>query len=319
MRNLDPVEMSRRGKKGMIARWGKKAIAEGVLKIGDSRIECFVLNSEERVLLNKSLLETMNMARGGYKTGDKRIVRFARGQGISPYVSEELLHDLENPIKFKSLGSKRELLGYPASVLPRLCEAIISAEAAGVLQKQQMHIAAQAKVLLGGCAQIGIIGLIDESTGYQYHRERDALATILENFIAKEAAAWAKTFPDDFYRELFRLHGIETINLNEKPWRFGKITNDVIYRRLAPGLLAELERKNPKSDDGKRMVRHHQWLSRDASRALDQYLGRVIGLMMGAKTWGQFMKILDKNFPKYPEVPDQDTDDSANPPFEEAV
>ena len=49
-------------------------------------------------------------------------------------------------------------------------------------------------------------GIVDEATGYQYDRARDALSTILEEFIAKELAQWVKTFPDEFYKKMYDLH-----------------------------------------------------------------------------------------------------------------
>jgi hypothetical protein len=45
-----------------------------------------------------------------------------------------------------------------------------TARSAGVLQKQQEHIARQAEILVRGFAGIGIIALIDEATGYQRDR-----------------------------------------------------------------------------------------------------------------------------------------------------
>jgi hypothetical protein len=44
-------------------------------------------------------------------------------------------------------------------------------------------------------ADIGIIALVDEATGYQEVRAKDALAKILEAFIAKELQPWVQTFP----------------------------------------------------------------------------------------------------------------------------
>ncbi|MGP8198211.1 MAG: P63C domain-containing protein [Limisphaerales bacterium] len=41
----------------------------------------------------------------------------------------------------------------------------------------------------------------------------------------------------------------------------GELTNDLVYERLAPGILEELRRKNPKSETGNRKSRHHHWLS----------------------------------------------------------
>jgi hypothetical protein len=40
---------------------------------------------------------------------------------------------------------------------------------------------------------------LDEATGYQRDRARDALEKILEEFIAKELRPWVPTFPDAYY------------------------------------------------------------------------------------------------------------------------
>jgi len=289
-----------RAVKAAATRWGKKSIAEGVIRVGDVMIDCYVLNTKERVVSTPSLHRAFDMKAGGYKTGDRRIVRFVKTEGMLPYVKPELLNMLENPVSLKTLGKGRTL-AYPAEVVSKLCSAILDAGTNGTLKAQQMHIARQAKVLLDGFATVGVIGLIDEATGYQYVRERNALAEVLEEFVAKEAAVWAKKFPDDFYEELFRL---QNINTNEKPWRFGKITNDIIYRRLAPGVLTALEKKNPRDERGNRHQKHHQWLTKEAQDKLKHHLGRVTGLMMMSKNWKQFMMILDKKFPVYPQIDD---------------
>jgi hypothetical protein len=50
--------------------------------------------------------------------------------------------------------------------------------------------------------------LADEATGFQDARARDALAKILEDFVAKELRRWPSTFPGDFYKKLFWLRGL---------------------------------------------------------------------------------------------------------------
>src|SRR5690606_34477435 len=65
-----------------------------------------------------------------------------------------------------------------------------------------------ADVLMRGLASVGIIALVDEATGFQRDRTADALAKILEEFIAKELRPWVQTFPDQFYEHLFRLRGM---------------------------------------------------------------------------------------------------------------
>jgi len=63
--------------------------------------------------------------------------------------------------------------------------------------------------LVRGVARVGIIALVDEATGYQRERAKDALARILDAFMAKELQPWLRTFPTDFYQEMFRLRGLE--------------------------------------------------------------------------------------------------------------
>ena len=47
--------------------------------------------------------------------------------------------------------------------------------------------------------------MVDEATGYEEIRARRALATILEKFIIKELRPWTRTFPYEFYEQIFRL------------------------------------------------------------------------------------------------------------------
>jgi hypothetical protein len=50
---------------------------------------------------------------------------------------------------------------------------------------------------------------IDEATGHQEVRDRLALQEILDKYLRKEFAKWAKRFPDEFYIEMFKLKGWE--------------------------------------------------------------------------------------------------------------
>ena len=84
-----------------------------------------------------------------------------------------------------------------------------------------------------------------------------------------------------------------------KPDVIGHYTNDIVYRRLAPGILEELKRRNPKSIKGYREAKHHQWLTEDVGHpALAQHLYAVIGLMRLSDSWDTFMDFLDRAYPK---------------------
>ena len=94
-----------------------------------------------------------------------------------------------HPLKFRT--PKGNLAnGYPATLLADLCDVVIEARNAGVLQKQQTHIARRCELLMRGFARLGIIGLVDEATGYQKIRSKRALATILEKWIAEKHQEW---------------------------------------------------------------------------------------------------------------------------------
>jgi len=96
------------------------------------------------------------------------------------------------------------------------------------LLKNQKHIAFQCRILTRGFALVGISALIDEATGNQDVRARDALHKILEQYISKELMKWAKTFPDEFYRQLFRLRSWRySFSSIKRPALVGKLTNDL--------------------------------------------------------------------------------------------
>jgi hypothetical protein len=109
-----------------------------------------------------------------------------------------------------------------------------------------------------------IIALVDEATGFQRDRAKDALARILEAFIAKELQPWIRTFPTEFYQEIFRLRGLEyPTDSVQRPQYFGILTNDVVYKRLAPGVLEELKKVTPKNEAGRPMGKYFQMLTRN--------------------------------------------------------
>jgi hypothetical protein len=160
-------------------------------------------------------------------------------------------------------------------------------------------------MIIRGLAHVGIIALVDEATGYQYVRAREALEEILEKFIAKELFKWVKTFPDEFYERLFGLRGWKFNPISvKKPVVVGRLTNNLVYERLAPGVLKELRRLNPKTEKGTRPYRHHQWLTRDIGHPrLREHLASLIALMKAAANWNDFWRMVQRALPKYGDLP----------------
>jgi hypothetical protein len=149
-------------------------------------------------------------------------------------------------------------------------------------------------------ANVGLAALIDEATGFQKDRDRRALQALLDKYLKKEFAAWAKKFPDEFYQEMFRLKGWQWQGMSfNRPQVVGYYTRDIVYAPLAPGIVEELERRNPKDDKGERKGRHHQLLTDDIGHpALAQHLYAVIALMRAASTWKKLCSLIQSAFPR---------------------
>jgi hypothetical protein len=304
---LSPTKRSQIAKLAAQARWagGIKTATHGSddhpLRIGDIEIPCYVLEGEIRVISQRGTLGGLNLGRGtGGGAGGDRLSSFLGGKGISPHVSKELMEVISNPIKFRHPRSGFAF-GYPATILPDLCEAVLAARAAGALMPQQEHIATRCEVLVRGFARVGIIALIDEATGYQHDRAKDALAKILEAFIAKELQPWVKTFPDDFYAEMFRLRGLEYPRDSvRRPQYFGMFTNDIVYKRLAPGVLDELKSVTPKLPSGRLKDNLFQRLTRNIGYPkLREHLGSVVTIMKLSNDWHDFMGKLNRLHPPH--------------------
>lgn len=284
----------------------KDAIYLGELKIGGTIIPCAVLEDGTRVLSRIGFIQAIGRkgkAKGGRKYDNEfKTPVFLTAKNLKPFISKDL-DENSQPIPFK-LPTGGEAIGYKAELLPQVCNVFLEAYDAKVLAKTQEHIAAQCRILIRGFAVVGISALIDEATGYQDARARDALEKILEQFIAKELYKWLKTFPDDFYRELFRLRNWRYSASVKRPSLVGKLTNDLVYQRLAPGVLDELKKLNPKTPKGTRKHRHHQWLTRDIGHPrLREHLSAVVALMKASAKWEDFKRMINRSLPKYEYLP----------------
>jgi len=263
------------------------------LVIGEIEIPCYVLEDETRVFLQRGMASGLDMS----SASGQRLATFASSKSIKPFISHKLQVVIDSPIRF--LAPNGIAHGYPATLLVDLCKVILEARDAKKLTKQQQHIAERADLLIRNLAKVGVIALVDEATGYERIREERALATILEKFIAKELQPWTKTFPYEFYQQIFRLKGWSGPAGVRGPRVLGRYTNDLVYERLARGVLDELRRLNPVMPYGTRRNKHHQWFTPDLGHPrLKEHLAAVIALMKAAPNWTVFYRGLQRALPK---------------------
>jgi hypothetical protein len=203
----------------------------------------------------------------------------------------------------KSTGLK-PVLGYPAWLLPELCFAIQDANDEKRLPEHQQKLVVQSKILSRGFAVVGIEALVDEATGYQEVRDRLALQKILEKYISREMLPYIKMFPDDFYKEMFRLLGWQWRGMSVgKPAVVGKFTDDLIYKRLDPPVRDALFAYTPRNEKGKLTHKLHQHLTPEEGKAaLSRHLHAVIALMKVSTSWRGFMGLMARAFPKHGET-----------------
>ena len=272
------------------------------LMIGGIEIHCYVLDDETRVLSQRGMFNALGIVRGGVsdKGGDENETResgfpitkekqesgevelpsFLTRKWITPYIDDKIRVAMKSPILMEiPMGGPG--YGYPATILADVCMAIIDAKNAGTASRRQDAIVNRAIALTKGFASVGIEALVDEATGYEKVREARSLARILEQYIAKELRPWVRTFPNSYYEEIYRLWERDyPPTTKNHPQFIGSLTNEFVYRCLAPGVLNELQRLNPMLSEGYRQNKHHQFLTENFGYVkLREHLAAVTVLM----------------------------------------
>ncbi|XVV14380.1 P63C domain-containing protein [Actinoplanes sp. CA-131856] len=295
---LDATDRSEIARRAAQARWGddvQVATHAGDIVIGDQRITCAVLEDGTRVVSQATLLAALGRNRRA-KTADGETVLFAAN--LMPFLSPEVVQELSEPIQYRPPQGPKAF-GYRAVLLPEICDAYLRARAENKLTINQHTAAKAAEVLVRGLARVGIVALVDEATGYQEVRARQELQRILEAYVQAELRPWLKTFPDEFFREIYRLQGWEYKPGTSKRTPYvGKLVNKYVYEALPNGVLDELRRKNPKTEKGYRRHRHFQFLTADTGHPhLDKQISTVTTLMRIARNKHEFEDMFERAFP----------------------
>jgi hypothetical protein len=263
-----------------------KATHTGELKVGEINIPCFVLEDGRRVLSGRGMQGALGL---GQMRGQK-INQLTNNSNIKPFINEGLSLGISEPIEFTTV-SNLKAFGYEANVLVEICDVLLQARKKNAVPKRYNETVEYAEMLVRSFAKIGIIALVDEATGYQYDREKDALQVILKAYINDELLKWQQKFPDTFYFEIFRLNKWDyTVNgIKKRPGVIGTWTNELIYKQLPKGVLDELKSKTPKSEAGNYTARFFQSLTPDIGHpALTAQIYKVIGIMNISNTWEEF-------------------------------
>jgi hypothetical protein len=289
-------------------RWNRelpRATHSGEIVIGDKRIACAVLETGKRLLTQETFLTAIGRAgkaKGG--TGSFTVdglPPFLAADNLSPFISDDLRQST-TPVFFRSDKGIRGA-GYDAMLLPGVCEVYLQfrdeCHAAGIdVPTSQRHIVAACDLLMRGLARVGIVALVDEATGYQADRARDELSKILEAYIVEELRPWIRTFPEEFFRQIYRIHGWQfRRGSTKRPAYVGRFINKHIYEHLPLGVLPKLRELNPVIERGYRRHKHFQFLTANTGNPhLDKQISTVTTLMRTSRSKEEFNNLFDRAF-----------------------
>lgn len=282
------------------------------LVLGNLELPCYVLEDGTRVFSGRGIQTALGV--GDKKTSGTWFSKFVNSEAISFGLKPRTLEQFNNPIVFtveniKNL--KSNFYGYEATLLIDLCSAIIDANESQ-MYRMDADIVAKANIIIRSVAKVGIIALVDEATGYNKAKERaeNALQKFLNTFMSEEAAKWVKAFGDTFFEDLYKMHNWSWDKTSKRPGVVGTWINDIVYERIAPLVLAELKKRNPKNENGNRSYKHHQFLTREIGLPkLKQHLEAVHAIaIISNYNWVVFMHNIDKAYPKQYQQLDIDFD-----------
>lgn len=278
-----------------------KSIYEGVLRIGDREIDCAVLENGKRILTQSAVFEAFGRPPRGNmpsRSNGMELPGFLDAKNLLPFITAEVIGGIK-VIEYVCKSSKVKL-GYDATAIPLVCDVYLSARNARVLTTNQLPLADISELIVRSLSKVGIVALVDEVTGYQQYRERNELHKLLEKYVSQERLAWTKRFPDEFFKQLYRLKNWDYPTGNGGHTSFvGKLINQLVYEKLPLGVLEELRKLNPTDPNTKRRHwKHHQFLSDDVGQPdLRDHLLQVIAIMRGSPDWENFLQNFLRAFP----------------------
>lgn len=260
----------------------------GTLEMGGVKFSCHVLNNGKRVLVQTGVVKALT----GTDSGDLK--SYLSSIKLSKYI--DVADIAKRTIDFKIPGHPRKAIGYEATLLVEICDAYLKAREEGVLLPSQQKLAKQAEIIMRSYAKVGIIALIDEATGYQQVRAKNALRLKLKAFIAEEMQEWVKQFPEEFFYELARLENVH-YSPRSRPLRWGRYIMNFVYRAIDKDVAVELKKRTPNPHKGENL---HQWLRPPAKEQVTAQIYQVLGIMKTCRDMDDFRQKFKNVFQKEP-------------------
>ena len=226
----------------------------GTIRIGELAFDGVVLEDERRGYVQAQLVQAI----GFYSKNPGSRFRSFLAE-TAPNALDLLDKSGSQVVKMPHGGTAKFA---PAGILTDIVSSVIDAALAGTLHAKRKGLIAPCQAIYRALAKTGEIALIDEATGYQYHREPDALQDFIGRILRQTCATWERRFHPDYYVATFGLFGWTYTGQSRKPSVIGQITARWVYESVFPGeIMAELRER--RGDD-----KLHQWLTAEGGLPL---------------------------------------------------
>ncbi|MGH8167998.1 MAG: P63C domain-containing protein, partial [Woeseiaceae bacterium] len=161
---LTPEQRSEIASKAADARWGKQAICEGPVDIGNATLNAAVLDGGIRVLSQADFLRSIGRSRSpkagtGILSSVDELPFFLRANALQPFINNDLKESTA-PIFYRTLTGTKQV-GYRHDLLPKVCEVYLAfrddaLSRTGKIPKQFQHIIEACDLLMRALAHVGI-------------------------------------------------------------------------------------------------------------------------------------------------------------------
>jgi len=171
----------------------------------------------------------------------------------------------------------------PCDVITDFAAGVIRQAVTGKLHPQRQAMIEPCLAIQYSLSKVGIASLIDEATGYQYHRAPDALQDLFAKLLRESASDWERRFHPDFYEAIYGLFGWRYNPVKPKPFIVGKITLEWVYEPVfPPAILVEIKERQG-SD------KMHQWLTVDGGlRLMEKQKDAVMMIARSSTDYADF-------------------------------
>lgn len=304
---LSPVQRTEIARRAAEARWSAvdkhtlpKETHPGTIQIGNAVLQCSVLDNNIRVFSTRGVTRAMGGRRtgtaGGAGSGAPQLPPFLASDSIKSCISPQLMARLLTPLQYRPKHGGRTAFGYEATLIPEICELILEANEQTPFKANQRHLVTTANTLIRGFARVGIIALVDEATGFQDDRAKDELTRLLAAYVQEVFRPYVSKFPNEFFKELYRVYGWEYKTGNTQSPRYvGKFINKYVYQALPPNVLPKLQELNPINAKGQRPRKHFQHLTGVVGEPhVDKQLAVVTTLLKLSNTPAEFDAIYQR-------------------------